>query len=69
MKRKHFQIRNLIISSIEKYPKPAFEISGDTGLALSTVKKHLLYLQSLGTVTTGDFKRKDKLSLWMLRNK
>jgi len=67
MKRKHFQIRNLILSSIERYPKPAHEIACDTRLALVTVQKHLLYLQSLGTITTGDFKRADKKPLWMLR--
>ena len=67
MRKKEFEIRNAIIASLRQYPKTEHELSGDTKLAHITVKRHLLYLQSLGTITTGDFKRADKKPLWMLR--
>lgn len=63
-KRKFVEIRNRIIESLERYPKPTDEVAKDLRIARQTAKSHLAYLESLGVVKKSDFKRIDKKLLW-----
>jgi hypothetical protein len=58
MKRSHALIRNFIQEMLKNRPMTAYEIatSTDPNLNVKTVKRHLIYLQSLGIVGEGKFK-------------
>lgn len=68
-KRRHFEIKDLILEALEKYPQNKSQLSKRLGTNPKTVKKHLEELQDLHQVRKVEtWIRNKKKQVWELVN-
>ena len=65
-KRRHFEIKDLILEALEKYPQNKSQLSKRLGTNTKTVKKHLEELRDLHKVQkVKTFVRNKEKKVWM----